>query len=29
MQASAFEDDGQSLQEKMNALNASLGGIPK
>lgn len=29
MQAGAFEDDGKSLQEKMNALNASLGGIPK
>lgn len=29
LQPNAFEDDGESLQEKMNALNASLGGIPK
>ena len=29
VQSNAFEDDGKSLQEKMNALNATLGGIPK
>lgn len=27
--SNSFEDDGTSLQEKMNALNATLGGIPK
>jgi hypothetical protein len=25
----SLDDDGKSLQDKMNALNASLGGIPK
>lgn len=25
----SFEDDGMSLQQKMDALNASLGGIPR